>query len=131
MRNAGVLFHCEGRGSRGVCGLSVWVRSTIFRWPAFNSLMSSSKTVDILALPKKQMAIGSWQLAKSKAKANPKPTTETRHGGLAARRHGETELELPKLLPLSGTKIAVIEEQSVIPQWLIASLQTLHVLLKL
>ena len=41
--NAGVLFHCGGSGSRGVCGLKGWVRSTTRNRPAVKFLEQFSQ----------------------------------------------------------------------------------------
>src|SRR6202007_2559838 len=44
---AGVLFHCEGSGSRGVCELKGCVRSTTRSRPWWSSSSSSVRTRDI------------------------------------------------------------------------------------
>src|SRR5215467_6221817 len=45
MRNAGVLGHCGGSGSSGVCALNGWVRSTTRRAPLLSCDTSSARTL--------------------------------------------------------------------------------------
>src|SRR5262249_44793508 len=60
--NAGVLFHWLGSGSKGVCGLNVWVRSTTRSRPARSSSTSCVKTFDIRLLPPLASCIPTVQL---------------------------------------------------------------------
>src|SRR5579863_7736687 len=45
--NAGVLFHCDGSGSKGVCGVNGCVRSTTRSRPAISSSSRFAKTRDM------------------------------------------------------------------------------------
>src|SRR5580700_11077522 len=45
--NAGVLLNCGGNGSKGVCGVRGWVRSTTRSRPAVSSSSSLDNTRDI------------------------------------------------------------------------------------
>ena len=66
--NAGVLFHCVGRGSKGVCGVSGCVRSTTRSLPA----VSSSKQCG--------QDERHWHSSRTFSSDNPVPLARRSHG---------------------------------------------------